>query len=137
MYRDHPGVHQSGAGLPVALFVMTVLALLVVGMGQVQQSSGQAIGLQVQSQRALFAAESGAQAGVAEVLSGGACSSVTLSRSYSVDGLDGCGATLTCNAVTAELNGKSPAQTIFTIVSTGRCGAGQDLSERVVEVRVR
>lgn len=45
-------VNQGGAGLPVALFIITVLALLVTGMAQLQQASGDSVSLQIQSQRA-------------------------------------------------------------------------------------
>lgn len=45
---------QQGAGLPIALFIITVLALLVVGMAQLQERSGQAVSLQIQSQRAFM-----------------------------------------------------------------------------------
>ncbi|TYC60367.1 hypothetical protein FMN52_05115 [Marinobacter sp. BW6] len=128
---------QSGAGLPVALFVITVLALFVVVMAQLQQSSGEAISLQVQSQRAFFAAESGAQVAVREVLEGGACSSVTTPRTFSVSGLSGCRAVLACESVSAELNGSAPLEEIFTLTSTGQCGTGIDRAERVVEVKVR
>jgi len=55
---------QTGAGLPIALFVITVLALLVIVMAQLQQGTGESLSLQIQSQRAFFAAESGAQVGV-------------------------------------------------------------------------
>ncbi len=36
---------QSGAGLPIATFIITVLALLVYGMAQLQESSGKSVSL--------------------------------------------------------------------------------------------
>lgn len=137
MCPDNPLNRQSGAGLPVALFVITVLALLVVVMAQLQQGSGEATSLQIQSQRALFAAESGAQVAVREALDGGACGSVTSPKIFSVSGLSGCRAVLGCESVSAELNGSAPMEEIFTLTSTGQCGAGIDRAERVVEVKVR
>ncbi|MBW4936493.1 hypothetical protein [Marinobacter sp. F4206] len=128
---------QIGAGLPVALFVMTVLALLVVVMAQLQQGSAEAVSLQIQSQRALFAAESGAQVGVREALEGGSCSGITSPKTFTSSGLAGCRAVMTCESVSAELTGKSPAEEIYTLTSTGQCGNGMDRAERVVEVKFR
>lgn len=137
MSPDSCARKQAGAGLPVALFVITVLALLVAVMAQLQQSSGEAVSLQVQSQRALFAAESGAQVAVREVLEGSGCSSVSSPKMFTVPGLSGCRAVMTCESISAELTGKSPAEDIFTLTSTGQCGTGIDGAERVVEVKVR
>lgn len=128
---------QSGAGLPIALFIVTVLALLVLGMSQLQQGSGESISLQIQSQRAFFAAESGAQVAVRDALESDSCSAVNSPIDFdAAAGLRGCSATMECEAVTADIGG-SGGDTVYTITSTGRCGAGNDQSTRVVEVRVR
>lgn len=128
--------HQSGAGLPIALFIITVLALLVIGMAQLQQSSGESVSLQIQSQRAFFAAESGAQVGVREVLEASSCSAISGQITFSVPGLAGCQATLGCESVTEDISGPG-GDTVYTIESQGQCGAGPDQANRVVEVRVR
>lgn len=129
--------NQRGAGLPVALFIITVLALLVVGMAQLQESSGRSVSLQIQSQRAFFAAESGAQTGVAQVLGAGSCSALTSPKAFSGGGLGGCQAVVSCDSVAADIEGNSALETVYTLTSTGRCGSGSDRAERVVEVRVR
>ncbi len=131
-----PG-RQQGAGLPLALFLITVLALLVVGMAQLQQSTGQSISLQIQSQRAFFAAESGAQVAVAEALDAASCAAVSSSLSFSAGGLASCEAVLACDAVQADIDGNSSLETVYTLSSTGRCGAGSDFAQRIVEVQVR
>ncbi len=128
--------YQSGAGLPVALFIITILALLVIGMAQLQQAGGESVSLQIQSQRAFFAAESGAQVGVREVLDAGSCSAISSEVSFSVPGLSGCRAELSCTSVTANISGPG-GDTVFSIESRGQCGAGPDRATRVVEVRVR
>lgn len=130
MFPDH-SQKQRGAGLPVALFVITVLALIVVGMGQLQQSTGGAVSLQIQSQRAFYAAESGAQLGVYEVLDGSGCSAVTASVSFSHGALSNCSAQLACSP---ESNG---TEQLYTVSSTGQCGSGADFASRKIEVRVR
>lgn len=129
---------QTGAGLPVAIFIVTVLSLIVLSMGQLQQSSGNAISLQIQSQRAFFAAESGAQVGVAKVLASGGCSAVNGEQiSFTSDGLQNCQSDLTCNTEEADIEGDSDPEHVFTIESTGQCGSGQDRAARTVEVRLR
>ncbi|SFR85070.1 MSHA biogenesis protein MshP [Marinobacter daqiaonensis] len=136
MYPELSLRHQSGAGLPIALFIITVLALIVVGMAQLQEGSGQAVSLQIQSQRAFFAAESGAQVAVRDVLEAGSCSAVSSSVAFSASALHGCNASLTCES--AAVNVSVPGgDTIFSIVSAGQCGAGADQATRMVEVRVR
>ncbi len=128
---------QRGAGLPVALFVITVLALIVVSMAQQQESAGSAVGQQILSQRAFYAAESGAQVAVTEALNGGACGSVPASVNYTQAGLNGCSASLSCSSVQADIDGDSTLERVFTLVSTGQCGAGAETAFRTVEVRVR
>ncbi len=128
---------QQGIGLPIALFVITVLALLVAGMAQLQQGTGQAVSLQVQSQRALHAAESGAQLAVAEVLDAASCTGVPAVQVFSVGALRGCQAALSCAATAPVPLGGSSGNQVFTLVSRGQCGTGNELASRVVEVGVR
>ena len=122
---------QTGAGLPVALFIITVLALLVVGMAQLQESSGRSMSLQIQSQRAFFAAESGGQVGVKRVLDDPANPQcfVDDTLSFPGGGLSDCRAEIRCTDVTG--NG------LFEVISEGRCGSGQEEARRTVEVRLR
>ena len=138
--RSHacpPIRHQQGIGLPIALFVITVLALLVTGMAQLQQATGQSVSLQVQSQRAFHAAETGAQLAVAEVLDGGDCAAVQASVNFSAGALKECSVQIQCS-VTAPLPiPGSGGKRIYTLGSTGECGSGNELARRTVEVRVR
>ena len=137
MCPDNRLKNQSGAGLPVALFIVTVLAFLVLGMSQLQQGSGESVSLQIQSQRAFFAAESGAQVAVRDVLEADSCSGLSSPLAFSdADGLQGCSATMACESVTADIGG-SGGNTVYTITSSGLCGAGADQAIRDIEVRVR
>jgi MSHA biogenesis protein MshP len=131
-----PGNSQRGAGLPIALFIITVLALLVLAMAQWQQASGESVSLQIQSQRAFFAAESGAQVAVRDVLEAGSCSALASPLAFSGAGLAGCRAVLQCESVTADLGGTG-GNAVFTITSSGQCGSGTDRAVRELEVRVR
>ncbi len=126
---------QRGAGLPVALFIITVLALLVAGMAQQQQSSGESVSLQIQSQRAFFAGESGAQVGVARVLDNPAqCPSTGASWSinFTQAALSDCEASVTCTS------SSSGSRTVYTLTSRGQCGVGSpEQTERIIRVRFR
>ncbi|SNC76718.1 MSHA biogenesis protein MshP [Marinobacter sp. es.048] len=125
--------NQKGAGLPVALFVITVLALLVFGMAQLQQSSGEAVSLQIQSQRAFFAAESGAQVripSIFEAIDDGNTSFCPSSvTTFNGSGLADCSATFDCAF--------DSASGVFTLASNGSCGNGKDAATRTVEVRLQ
>jgi MSHA biogenesis protein MshP len=137
MYPDRSLMQQKGAGLPLAIFIITVLALLVAGMSQLQESSGKSVSLQIQSQRAFYAAESGAQGGVAEVLEAGDCGALTSPKVFSGSGLNSCEAELTCESVDADIDRGPDPERVFSIASTGSCGGGADFAERTIEVRVR
>lgn len=130
MYPELSFKQQTGAGLPVAVFVITVLALLVIGMAQLQESSANSVSFQVQSQRAFLAAESGAQLGVGRALqpiSGPQCFSGTFS--FTVGGLKECSAIVSCFT-------NAPGQGVV-IRSEGRCGISTPSEgKRTVEVRL-
>jgi MSHA biogenesis protein MshP len=137
MCPDRYWNRQRGAGLPIAIFVITALALIVTSMAQQQESAGAAISQQILSQRAFYAAESGAQAAVTEALYGSGCASVPSSLSFTQAGLNTCSANLSCSEVQADINGSPALESVYTLVSVGQCGAGAEASQRVVEVRVR
>jgi len=134
MCPDRSPQKQKGAGLPIALFIITVLALLVVGMGQLQERSGQAVSLQIQSQRAFYAAESGAQVAVRNALVSGTCDANS-SISFDVPGLSSCSASLECESIKPTIDREDVF--VYSITSSGQCGAGADQATRVIEVRVR
>ena len=127
---------QAGAGLPIALFIITVLSLIVLGMSQLQESSGQSISLQIQSQRAFYAAESGAQVAVRNALVNNTCATGPTTLSFDTPGLSTCRAFVTCNSIPdTELS--TGETTVYSIESSGQCGVGADQATRVIEVRVR
>lgn len=137
MYPSVPIGRQRGIGLPLALFVVTVLALLVLGMSLQQQATGEAVGLQVQSQRAFLAAESGAQVAITDVLYEGRACPSTWTLNFTESALAACHAALSCFAEDASGVSGSGGGTLYTLVSAGTCGSGRDAARREVEVRVR
>ncbi len=136
MYPERSSKKQVGAGLPLALFIITVLSLIVLGMSQLQESSGNAVSLQIQSQRTFFAAESGAQVAVSQVLASGSCGMASSGINFSVSGLSACSAALACDPLPVPASGTASSP-LFLVTSTGQCGIGSERAERIVEVVVQ
>ena len=133
MYLERSPKPQAGAGLPLAIFIVTVLSLIVLGMSQLQQSSGKAISLQIQSQRAFFAAESGAQVRISSIFeaidNGDPPSCPSSINSFASSGLRGCFVSFECPVYSVN--------ELFTLTSIGTCGDGIDQASRTVEVRLQ
>ena len=115
---------ERGVGLPVAIFVITVLAAFVVNMGYLVQDNATGRIEYAQSLRALLAAESGGDFGLnvlfdpsdATTYSSLSCSSTPVSYSFTNDpGMAGCSASVSC------ASSSSSGETVYTITSVGTC----------------
>ena len=115
---------QRVVGLPVAIFVITVLAAFVVNMGYLVQDNATGRIEYVQSLRALLAAESGGDFGLnvlfdpsdATTYSSLSCSSTPVSYNFTNDpGMAGCSASVSCTS------SSSSGETVYTITSVGTC----------------
>lgn len=132
---------QAGLGLPAAIFIITVLALIIAGMSAVQRWSAQSVILQVQSQRAFYSAESGLQLALNLLLPPtGVARDCAVSPFYShsftppvgeVSGLDDCSVSVSCRSVVAG------TETFYLLDSTGTCGSGAEQAQRRLEVMVQ
>ena len=139
MYLDKPTLRyrQQGFGLPLAIFIITVLALVIAAMSQLQQTSSEGVSLQVQSHRAFYAAESGIQLALNRLIppdgsAGSACSaSPFYQRDFSIPGLPNCSVTVNCSVITVT------SINYYTLNATGTCGSGVDAAQRQIEVRVQ
>ncbi len=133
MYASRNLKRQQGVGLPAALFVIVILAMVVLAMVDLQISSGRSLGFQVLSTRAFYAAETGVQLGAHRIIVGGGdCSAVTGTQSLDgAEGLSGCQVTLACSRVSVA------GEDYFRLTGTGNCGTGVEAASRVVEVQVR
>lgn len=141
---------QRGAGLPVAIFIITVLALVTVALSNLEESSGVGFSVDVNSLRAFYAAESGGQIALNHLFPPGQaesnCSQAFFksdatrstvpsinfsSMSTPPEGLALCKVWVQCSQDSVE------AINYFTVTSTGRCGAGLDEATRVVTLKAR
>jgi len=125
----------KGFGLPAAIFVITVLAVIISGMSVIQQRSSQSLSLQANSYRAFYAAESGGQLALNLLFppAGGSqeCNvSPYYQHDFSVAGLAGCSVTVNCRILSDS------SEDYFILTSTGQCGSAEDQAMRSIEVMV-
>ena len=121
---NNPRTRQAGVGLPVAIFVITVIAAFVVNMGYLVQDNASGRGEQIQTARAQLIAESGANLALSQLFPPSAAPSYTgynCGSTSSPTGLDndpgmaGCSVAVSCSSA-----GSSP-NVIYTITSVGTC----------------
>lgn len=127
---------QSGVGLPAAIFLITVLAMIVVALTNLEESSGIGFSHEINSTRAFYAAESGLQIGLNRALppaggAGVACNGEVYNHNFNAPGLGGCSVTVRCIQHTMD------GLQYSTFTGTGTCGTGIDIARRQIEVRVR
>lgn len=125
---------QVGIGLPAAIFVITLMAVIAVAVNQLISQNAQTFEEEVNLTRAFYAAESGAGIVMNTVFppeeypgyaSTSECISTDRVYNFTVAGLNQCSATVTCTPVTIG------SSTYATIESQGVCG---DV-ERTVQIR--
>jgi MSHA biogenesis protein MshP len=121
---------QLGLGLPVALFIITIMSLIAVAINQLGESASQSYGQNLLSSRAFYAAESGAQLRAQSVLSATPCNcGANQTYNFSVSGLNACSAITTCMQFDAN------TETFCTISSIGSCDNSN--AQRTIEVRLK
>ena len=135
MYRMCYRRSQRGFSLPIAIFILVIMALIGAAMVTIMQNSQQSVSTAVLSTRAFFAAQSGAQYTLGQLfpLAGGAanCQASYPTLTFTTGGLAGCTATLSCTS--RSIGGKS----YYTLVSAGACAAGTNQAVRQIEVQAR
>ena len=149
-------IHQRGFLLPLAIFILVVMAsfALVLSRNTIQ-SSGAAV-QEITSVQAFYAAESGAQVGMQTLFFPDAssrqaadsrCVALNSNTSYTYPGLNGCTAAVTCSCLYADntacspgtaanYSGTAPASRLtsfYTITSVGTCGSGNFRAVRTIE----
>lgn len=142
MFHKQPIHHQKllgkstqGFGLPMALFVITVLALIIASMASMQNNNALGSALQVNGYRAFYASESGIEGALNVLLPpdgspGRACTTVPFfEHSFSTSGLRDCDVSVSCSEITVG------SDTLYTLTATGNCGQEYDAARRTLEVR--
>lgn len=128
-------VHQSGIGLPAAIFVITAMAAIAVAVNQLVGQNAQTFEEEVNLTRAFYAAESGAGFAMNGIFPPEEYNTYThvcagtevspISYDFMIEGLAGCTAEVYCTVVTNGGNNYA------TVQSVGTCG---DVT-RAIQVR--
>ena len=116
---------QSGIGLPAAIFVITLMAVIAVAVNQLLSQNAQTFEEELNFTRAFYAAESGIGFAMNTIFPpeeysgypGGVCEATERVYDFTVAGLNQCSATVSCNGVTT-----ASGKTYATILSEGVCG---------------
>lgn len=126
---------QRGFSLPVAIFILVIMALIGTALVNLTLSSHQSLSQEVMSTRAFYAAESGAQTALSQLfpLNGTAatCSAPYPTVALSATGLDGCSAVVSCSSNIISTN------TYYTLTSTGRCNFVTTSATRQIELMAK
>ena len=126
---------QSGIGIPAALFVITLLALLAVAINSLLSQNANIYEEEVDLTRAFYAAESGAGFALNSIFPpeefpqynvNAECAAGPREYTFTIPGLNACTATVTCS-VDATVSSVE----YYTIVSEGDCNG----VTRTVQVR--
>lgn len=126
---------QQGIALPLALFVIVIVALLLAMVVNLQTDRSYASVMQIQANKAFYAAESGIQLTLTAMLPPDGSTGLTCSASMgtitfgAADNLSTCTANITCEQVLIN------TKPLTSLQSTAQCGAGRDLAKRTVMVR--
>jgi MSHA biogenesis protein MshP len=126
---------QRGFSLPVAIFILVIMALLGAAMVTIMQNSQQSVATAVLSTRAFFSAQTGAQSALGQLfpLNGGAanCLASYPTINYTTSGLAGCTAVVSCSGSTIG------SKTYYTLRSTGTCDVSDNRAVRQIEMQAR
>jgi MSHA biogenesis protein MshP len=125
---------QDGLGLPAAIFIIVIMALISVAINLLVQQNAQSFEEELNLTRAFYAAESGAGFAMNRIFppeeyssyTNGNCPNAAADTyDFNQDGLNQCSVDVTCELVTIS------GTTYATITSVGSCG---DV-ERTIQVR--
>lgn len=126
---------QLGLGLPSALFLILIVALLLTTMNRLNNVSASAFGREWLSMRAFYVAESGAQISAVFSLNSeqliGSCDANFIQDQIMLGtGLSDCILNVSCDVKTVS------SKNYYTFTSEGRCGKNSDQAIRIVQIRV-
>ncbi|RDE18868.1 hypothetical protein DV711_14725 [Motiliproteus coralliicola] len=130
-HRLVPRKAQQGLGLMSAIFVITIMAVVVVGLSSLVVSSKESYGYELMSVRAFLLAESGGQMAISHLLLESASDCSALPSQLPPAELQSCTLQLNCPNVSVD------GIDYFTIESTATCGSGLDQAIRKLTLRVQ
>ena len=125
-----PPSKQRGLGLISAIFVITVMALLAVGVASLVANSANIHSWKILSMRAQSAAQSGLQIKLAAIADSPDCTANSSEYIYNTAALYQCTAVVSCSSV------KYQDKNYITLNSLGSCGVGLETAVKSVQKRM-
>ena len=126
---------QRGFSLPIAIFILVIMALIGAAMVTIMQNGQQSVSTAVLSTRAFFSAQSGAQIALGQLfpLNAGTanCPASYPTINFTAPGLAGCTAAVSCSSSTIG------SKTYYTLNSTGTCDVSSTRAARQIRVQAR
>ena len=131
---------QKGSALVIAIFVIIVISLLGLALVKMLDSSQENLAFEVLGTRAYNAAQSGIQWQLAQIfpLDGSTqlCSAISNSPPdiSAISGFEGCEIKL---AVDSCVDFIHDSTRYYTIISTGQCDIGSEITSRTIEIEAK
>ena len=131
---------QSGFLIPVALFAVLGLGVLALSIAQMNSGAKTAVFREAISVQALYAADSGVNYALNQLLFDASSQLETDTRctavdgnslSFNVSGLSACSVELNC----AQISNSGGTARIYQLQSSASCGSGELLGERIISVK--
>lgn len=144
MCRSRPSspYQQQGSMLVVAIFILVVISLLAASLSRILSSTADSVANEVYSAKAYFAADSGMEYGIYQVLNNSPLSTVECdtfpdagSLSFVLTnevGLENCQVQISCQIIPIDANNHQ-----FYLNSTGTCDGGKIVAQHSVEAEVK
>lgn len=124
-------VRQRGLGLMAAIFVITIMSVIVVGVSSLVVTSKESYGYEILSLRAFQLAESGTQMAASHLLIDNAPDCSGLPTQLPPSELNSCSLSISCPVVIIS------GVEYFTLESTASCGSGVDQAIRKLTLRMQ
>jgi len=132
--HTHSIFRQKGFSLPVAIFIIIIMALLAAAAVNILNKGLAGVSQEVLSTRAFYSAESGAQHVLSQLfpLNGAAANCAANSNlNFNITGMNSCSASMTCTGTTIG------TETFYSISSTGTCTTGDTTTVRQIQVMAK
>ena len=123
--------HQQGFSLPMAIFILVILALLGSAAVQLLDTGQETLTQEILSTRAFYSAETGAQYVMGQLFSldGSAANcQASTTLTLSANGINGCTASVNCTTTTIA------SENYYVVTSTGSCQFDNNSATRAIEV---
>lgn len=124
---------QGGFSLPIAIFIIVIMALIGTAMVTLSETGQRSVASEVQSIRTFYAAETGAQLAIAQLLplDGSAPGCPAISNPPASADLNDCAVALSCTTLTHA------GQDYYRVTSDATCDFAGQHTRRQIEVMVR